>query len=501
MSRLERELFHSPSVVPSQSRRAFVAAIGAAATVGLTLASHRPAAAQTPAAAANRPALARSGQVAAARTTRSRIVLQLSGKLKVADPNPASKKPPREAEVKAESTVDFDERVIFDRDNSPLAAARDYHEASVNAWVAGNASSHQLRPERRQGRLVRKDGLWQQFCPSRTLQPREIDLLRLPINTIVLDELLPESPIKADARWEPSDLIVAELFHLEAVHSSTLSAHVVKIEDGVATIGCEGDVEGTVNSVPTKIKVTGNLQAQVTTQPLVTWVGMSVTETREVSQAEPGFTLTARIKLIRKEEVGACADVDQQELVELASSQDEGRWLLQVASVAGRYQFLADRRWKTIVDTGEEAILRLVENNNVVAQCNITRLPKLAAGQQLTLAGMQEDIKRSLDKSLESILEASERKNGAGLRVLRIVAIGQSSDVPVRWVYSHISDDTGRRVSLVFTMSGEAAEAFALADEQMTGSFELLPEAASGEPTPATEIKAATAPNLATPQR
>jgi hypothetical protein len=65
----------------------------------------------------------------------------------------------------------------------------------------------------------------------------------------------------------------------------------------------------------------------------------------------------------------------------------------------------------------------------------------------------------------------------------------------VRWVYSHVSDDSGRRVSLVFTMSGEAAESFALADEQMTGSFELLAEAPKAEPTPATETKAAAKPS------
>ncbi len=41
--------------------------------------------------------------------TRTRVVMQLSGTLKVADPDPSSKKPPREAEVKAESTVEFEE--------------------------------------------------------------------------------------------------------------------------------------------------------------------------------------------------------------------------------------------------------------------------------------------------------------------------------------------------------------------------------------------------------
>ena len=503
MSRIARDsASHKRLTARLLSRRAFVAALSSVATATLTLAP-RPGQAQSPTpGTGKRPAVLQSPRGLSALATRSRIVLQLSGSLKVADPNPSSKKPPREAEVKAESIVDFDERVVFDRESAPLAAARQYHEASVKTWVAGNASSHLLRPECRDGRVVRNDGVWQQYCPSRTLQPREVDLLRLPINTVVIDQLLPEAPVKSDNSWSPSERTVAELFHLEAVHSSTLSAHVSKVENGVATIECQGDVEGTVNNVPTKLNITGNLHAALGSQcALITWVGMSINETRDISQAEPGFTLTARVKLIRKEEPEACLDVEDGELRALAGDDDEGRWLLEVASVAGRYKFLADRRWKTIVDTGEEAILRLVENNNVVAQCNITRLPKLAAGQQLTLSGMQDDIKRSLEKNLESILEASERKNSAQLRVLRIVAVGRSSDVPVRWVYSHVSDDSGRRVSLVFTMSGEAAETFALADEQMTGSFELLADAPpQTEPTPAAPTKAAAKP-AAQPQR
>lgn len=478
-----------------QSRRTFLSAISGLAVAAMPALSQTLAIAQTPtpAVAKRRPAVLQSPQGIEVLATRSRMVLELSGKLKVADPDPSSKKPPREAEIKAESTVDFDERILFDSDNSVQAAARRYNEADVKSWIAGHSSSHRLRPECGETRLLLSDGVWQQYCPTQPMQPREIDMTRLPINTVVIEQLLPATPVKPNSSWSPTDQTVAQLFHLEAVHSSTVKASVTKVESGVATIEFDGAVEGSVNNVPTKLNVQGNLQTILGTQSaFVKWLGMSLTETREISQAEPGFTLTARIKLIRKEEPDACNDVPHSELKALAESDDQGRWMLQIASVPGRYQFLADRRWKLIVDTGEEAILRLVEKNQVVAQCNITRLPKLAAGQQLSLAGMQDDIKRSLDKNLQQIQEAGERKNKSGMRVLRVVAMGSSSDVPVRWVYAHASDDSGRRNSLVFTMSSEATESFALADEQIIGSFQLLPEVSKGEPTEAASKPTAT---------
>ena len=318
--------------------------------------------------------------------TRTRVVMQLSGTLKVADPDPASKKPPREAEVKAESTVEFDERICLDAKNEVISAARQYHEAGVSSWIKGNASSHQLRSDAMEARLVRHEGSWQQYCPSGPLLQREIDMVRLPVNSVVIDQLLPTAPVKAQDSWSPSERTIGEVFQLDAVHNSSIACRVVKVEEGVASIECNGDIEGTINSVPTRIKVNGNLQVAMASQcALVTWVGMSLTETREISQSEPGFSLTCRVKLIRKESPEACNDVTLDELRAIAKSNDDGRWLVRVASVPGRYQMLADRRWKTIVDTGEESILRLVEKNEVVAQCNITRLPKLTTGHQLTL--------------------------------------------------------------------------------------------------------------------
>lgn len=485
MSRSNRYVPEFASI--THNRRAFLAVLSAGLALPALTSAQEPA-------KAKRANVLQTPRDIDQLATRTRVVMQLSGTLKVADPDPTSKKPPREAEVKAESTVEFDERICLDKQSEVISAARKYLEAGVSSWIKGNASSHQLRSEAMEARLVRHEGNWQQYCPSGPMLQREIDMVRLPINSVVLDQLLPTAPVKAQDSWSPGEKTIGEVFQLDAVHNSSIACRVTKVEEGVASIECNGDIEGTINNVPTKIKVNGNLQAAMASRcALVTWVGMSLTETREISQSEPGFSLTCRIKLIRKESPEACNDVTLEELRAIAQSNDDGRWLVRVASVPGRYQMLADRRWKTIVDTGEESILRLVEKNEVIAQCNITRLPKLTTGHQLTLEGMQDDIKRSLDKNLEQLMEASEKKNSGGMRVLRVVAVGKSSEVPVRWVYAHMSDDSGRRVSLVFTMSGESSEDFGMSDEQMLSSFELLPDTGSKSPTPAA-VESATKP-------
>ena len=73
------------------------------------------------------------------------------------------------------------------------------------------------------------------------------------------------------------------------------------------------------------------------------------------------------------------------------------------------------------------------------------------------------------------IVEASERVTSNKLKLMRVLVSGQSEEVPIQWVYAHLSDDSGQRLSLVFTMGANVAEVFAGADEQICSTFELYP--------------------------
>ena len=158
---------------------------------------------------------------------------------------------------------------------------------------------------------------------------------------------------------------------------------------------------------------------------------------------------------------------------------------------------LGDRRWTTYLDTGEEAILRLIENNTIIAQCNISRLPDFEEGKQLTLEGMQADIRTSLGDKFDQFLESAEKVTGSQLRHLRSVVMGQAEEVPIQWIYNHLSDDDGHRVALIYTMGGNVTDKFAAADEQMTSSLEIrkqTSDAPTVAPKQAEKIGAAESP-------
>lgn len=464
----------STDIAGKTSRRAMVAAtLGATLGVG----SIRP---ELAAAAELVNTAKKSGKYLARHTdlsvlnTRAKIVVELEGKLKLKHVAAEFDAKETEAEVKAKSTQDYYEKIAFD-DSELVGCARKYIEANSENWIEGKAAKQELRPECRETRVLKNNGAWQQYCESEKLDIRETHLLHSPINTALLEKLLPVEPAKPSSSWTFENDEVAELFNLEGVHKSTLTARIAKVESGVATIELEGDIDGTANSVPTKLNVRGNCRAKFGSScVVVTWVGLAVKENREVSRTEPGFDVVARVRLIRAETDDRFSVTDE-ELRKLALKEDAGRWLVRFQSPVGRFNLLGDRNWSVYKDSREETVLRLIKNNSVVAQCNISQLTKLDEGTQLTIDGMQAEIKQSLGKQLQKLTSAEEKVTSSKLRLLRSVAIGSVEDVPIQWIYNHLSDDTGNRYAMIYTMSGNMTEDFDSSDRLMTASFQLLP--------------------------
>jgi hypothetical protein len=55
--------------------------------------------------------------------------------------------------------------------------------------------------------------------------------------------------------------------------------------------------------------------------------------------------------------------------------------------------------------------------------------------------------------------------------VLRIDAAGTVGEVPIRWIYYHISDSSGRRAAHVYTFEAERLVQFGTTDEEIVSGF------------------------------
>jgi hypothetical protein len=156
--------------------------------------------------------------------------------------------------------------------------------------------------------------------------------------------------------------------------------------------------------------------------------------------------------------------------------------LLDLTSESAGFQLAHDRRWQVMTEQHDVTVLRLIDRGDLIAQCNISPLPALGKGEQLTLEGFQDDVKRTLGKNFGQIIQASEELSDGGIRVLRVAVTGTAGDLPIQWTYHHLSDDHGHRAAIVFTIEATLVERFAKIDRELVGGFGFL---ADKQPTPA----------------
>ena len=112
----------------------------------------------------------------------------------------------------------------------------------------------------------------------------------------------------------------------------------------------------------------------------------------------------------------------------------------------------------------------MVEGDALIATCKIDQLTKGIAGTQITLDGFRTDVQKALAKNCKEIESASQSVNSQGVRALRVVANGQVAKTPIKWVYYHLSDDEGRRLSVIFTLESSMLSRFEGIDQQLTSS-------------------------------
>jgi hypothetical protein len=93
----------------------------------------------------------------------------------------------------------------------------------------------------------------------------------------------------------------------------------------------------------------------------------------------------------------------------------------------------------------------------------------------LSIETLQTDIQRSLAKNFGQFVEAKQFKTDRGLRALRVVAAGVASELPIQWIYYHITDPEGHQAALVFTLDAKLVERFGGEDQTLVSAFEILP--------------------------
>ena len=389
----------------------------------------------------------------------------------------------------------YDERTL--RPRSGDRSKRDirfYHDAKASIAIAESRLEIGLSDDRK---LIVADAASTKltlFSPLGPLTRDELELIQTQGSSSLLDRLAPLAPVALNAEWTHEAKDLASLLGLDAIHQTDVKSTLRQVESDVAIIDMSGQVSGAIDGVASdmtlKAKYNINLQSH-----RVTWLAMSIREDRAIGHATPGFEVTARIR-VEVNEKPTSSEPGVSLPNELPLDLNSGSTQLRLDSTLGGFRLLHAREWQMMVDRHDVTILRMIHQGELIAQCNISSLPDLAPGKRVQLPEFQADIEKALGKNFGQFIEASQQKSDGGHRVLRAVVSGLASELPIQWIYYHLSDDAGRQTALVFTLDAKVVEKFAVADESIVRTFEFI-DRATPTPAPASPGETAAKPTVA----
>lgn len=410
-------------------------------------------------------------------TFRVRSVLDLQGEVRLKNQGAAVERKngkqliARTAPVRSTATLDYDEQYL-QGDMRGDSCLQYFHEATTEVNVDSHITKTELRESCREIVKHSVASGMVSVAPSQPLFSAERDLVEGSLATMYLDALFTDEQVSIGDKWNVDSEAAAKLLNLEAIHDGKITVCLIDLDKEKAQLSIEGKLSGSVRNVATEMVIEGKGTLD-RRGGYLSWLALQTEETREIGEAEPGFKITATIRVLRAPiEIMTHGRTLEEALQDIPNWESAG--MLQFQSDQGFYRFLADRRWTTYRDNGEEATLRFIVGNRRVAQCNIANLVDFEPGRQLSMEGFQADLRQATSRSGHEIIEVSERLSNTKHRLLRVVVGGSVDGVPVRWIYYHVSNDTGRRLSMTFVFDETSLETFAEQDQQLTGTIELL---------------------------
>ena len=186
--------------------------------------------------------------------------LEVGGNLKMSGDNGAEPVP-----MSVVARFSYDEQRLDDGSQpSRRLALRSYDEAQAVIKIANKITKPQLRADR--GLIAAFAGKQEYLSsPSGPLTREELELIDIPANTLLLDELLPQGESEVGRRWKPADDALAQFLCLDAIGHSEVECTLAKVENGVAEIMMEGSLGAAIDGVATQIEVKSKLQFEVAT--------------------------------------------------------------------------------------------------------------------------------------------------------------------------------------------------------------------------------------------
>ena len=373
--------------------------------------------------------------------------------------------------IRVDGMLGYDERLTGSGDK--LAAVRYYDKSLAKINIDGNAVEPKLRDDRRlivvqpqtKGALL--------FSPKGTLRREELDIIDVQGNTLFVDQLLASHGLSIGSTWKPKDEVLAALLSLDKLTSNSVECKFEKVESGSAHIAIAGNIGGSIDGSLTELSLTGSMGIDKTNRQ-VQWLVLDLNESRMAGPAGPALKVSGNLRVTLKP-IATSERLSNASLAGVSLKATNPLVLLRLDATANNYRCWHDRRWHMIDQRERTTVLRMIDDGQRIAQCNITVAEPPKDKSSMTLAQFKAEVEKSLNKFDAKLTSAKEHAGRTAHRVIGVTCEGTVSGVPIAWHYFHVvNSKTLRRATIVVTLEADRADDLDRTDLMIARSMQLL---------------------------
>jgi hypothetical protein len=367
------------------------------------------------------------------------------------------------------------------RDAEAFRSLRDYDDAAAKIEVDQQITSARL-PESRTLLVAygTREGVGF-YCPTGPMSYGELELLRMPGDSLAGLALLPPKAVSVGEKWSTSSWVIQMITGTEAVLKSDLTCELQSVRADVAKVKFQGRIEGATAGAASELEISGHYLFDLKGKYLKR-LEMTQKEKRSVGSVTPGVDVVAKIVFDRQPEKEA-GRLNDALIAKIPLEPDESVMLLRFRS-PWNVGFLYDRNWHVFHQSDQVAVLRLLDKGSLIAQCNVEKIPSARPRKQTSEAQFQQDIRTKLGGNLEEIVKAELLKSDDKRFRYRVTAIGESNKLSMTWIYYLCVAPSGRQVALVFSVETKLLKQLGNRDLGIVSTLEFFQPTI--EPTKAT---------------
>ena len=147
--------------------------------------------------------------------------------------------------------------------------------------------------------------------------------------------------------------------------------------------------------------------------------------------------------------------------------------MLEFRDAASRFAFNYERNWGVVSKTEKQAVLRLLDRGELIAQMNLTPYQQVKPGEHATLDEVEKLISQAPGYKLDKVLEKTTVEASPGFWIGKVSTTGEASELPMQQIVYAIAGPRGDQVLLSVTVETEQAAKLAGKDLSLVRTVSL----------------------------